>query len=504
MATYDNSTGEAIDLDQPQAQDQPASVAARNGTGGFFEAVARGLPGYNEARESRQRQDINQQKIDDTKRAGTAMKEFADLLDKYTPPQKGVGPQDGDPHERLGFSLYTNPSVLKNPKFLNDAAQIFVRNRQPSGLQWLQSAHKASGENLIDALKVATAGDLPGAEQVFNSGGGMKIQPGTLKWADEKKTSLTGVDAQGREFTVNPHELIRQFVAPEDALKRAQADYYSGRNEANVTGRQISADARVDAAEVTGDSRVDAANIRANAGPRGGVGGAGARAPAAPRGPSAPSAAPYGGDKGQAKWTDDFEKHFMPKRDAMTEDGKPKIDPKTGAPVQELDEENAPIIRDMARINVKELNAAGIHPQEAAHVFTQFAKAFKGGDRAKAYSTLDKAGRLAIIENGEGHPVKAVGIMGQYRDAQGATRPIFFELPEKMSDELVTQEFQNRQEKDKAYPDETKRVQRPSAGGGPQSAAAVAATRGTARSPYGPGASTGLVNQAAHPSVFQR
>ena len=236
----------------------------------------------------------------------------------------------------------------------------------------------------------------------------------------------------------------------------ALAKFQGGRNEAGVERAQVGADARVEAAGIGGDSRVEAAGVRAGgqveaagvrAAGRGGAGAGGTRA----------GASAYGGDKGAIKWTDDFEKHYIPKRDVKNEDGSNKIDPKTGSPVQEVDADLAKPVRDMARINSDVLAAGGVHPQEAAGVFTQFATAFKGGDRAKAFSELDKGGRIAIVENDSGDPVKAVGIMGQYRDARGQVRPMFFDVPEKMSDELVAQEAQNRIEKQKAYPDERKR-----------------------------------------------
>jgi hypothetical protein len=169
------------------------------------------------------------------------------------------------------------------------------------------------------------------------------------------------------------------------------------------------------------------------------------------------SSSPYGGDKGTAKWIDDFEKHYMPKRDVKGDDGQVKMDPKTGSPVQEVDQDVAPMVRDMARVNKEVLAAGDVHPQEAANVFTQFAQAAKSGDRAKMFSTLDKQGRIAIVENEAGDPVKAVGIMGQYRDAKGQVRPMFFDLPEKMSDELTAQEADNRVQKQKNYPDESQR-----------------------------------------------
>lgn len=422
---------------------------------------------------------------DGARRADAAMGELSALVTKYDRPAEGAGPEQvagpdmpdeaaKDPNERVGYGIYRNPGLLKNREFLDEAGRIFLKHKLPGGMAWLKDADQAGKENLGESLKLAIGGDLAGAEKAFNAGGQMKLKPGTLAWADEKQTTLTGVKEDGSTFTVKPHEMLRVMVSPEEYLKRSQGDYYAGRNEANVTGRTISADARVDAADVSGASREEAARIRAGGLPRPGGGTRSPSTGGSGRSSSNPNS-PYGGDKGQQKWTSDFETKFLPKRDAKDENGQVRRD-KNGQAVQEVDDELAPTVRDLARTNAAILNTAGVHPQEAAQVFTQFAGAFKGGDRAKAFKTLDAKGRIAVADNEDGNPVKAVGIMGQYKDASGNMRPLYFTLPEKMSDELVAQEAQNRIDKENTYRDER--------GWSPRSAparteAAIAAARGT-------------------------
>lgn len=436
--------------------DEETPTPAANARGGLGGNVLHYMPGFMSgytrgasARRLLEEKDLeieqNRLKTDMMKREDTAMGEFADLLKKYN---GGDTPENAETPDRVGFGLYANPSVLKNPKFLTEAAGIFTKHKLPAGVEWLKRAYGAEQENFVTALKVAQGGDLEGAERVFNGSGRQKVKEGTLRWDDPEKTTLAGVDDTGRSFKVNVDEMLRNFLSPEEYLTRARGDYFAGRNEANVRGREVSAEARVTAADIAAGARTSAAETAAAA-RNAGRGTTGTTRPAAPRS----SSAPYGGDRGQAKWTDDLEKHYMPKRDAKDDEGKVRMDPKTAQPVQEVDEDLAPTVRDLARVNAEVLNAAGVHPQEASNVFASFARAFKGNDRAKAFTLLDKAGRIAIAEK-DGEPVKAVGIMGQYRDAQGRTRPIFFDLPEKMSDELVTQEVINRVEKERNYRDE--------------------------------------------------
>lgn len=128
-----------------------------------------------------------------------------------------MGPKSAN--ERIGFGLYNNTAVLRNPKFMNEAAQIFLKAKMPDGVRWLEGSYKAAQENLIDAVKLASAGDLKGAEDAFNSTGQHKIQAGTLQWADAGKTTLRGVDAQGKQFEVQPQGLLRTFLSPEEFLK---------------------------------------------------------------------------------------------------------------------------------------------------------------------------------------------------------------------------------------------------------------------------------------------
>jgi hypothetical protein len=383
-------------------------------------------------------------------------------------PQSGNEDPADTPHQpsaqqTLGFALHAAPDLFKDRDFLNTAASAFLTRGLPDGVKWLEAGHAASQEGYTGALKALMNGDIEGAAQQFNSSGRMKVDPKNIVPVEGKEGVYSITGSNGKTMTVDAKQSYINLLPPKDfahvTLMRPYYDALAKKaNEASDTaleGRRISADARVGAAEVGADSRVEAAGIRAG----GAVDAAGVRAAgrgAGSRGGGAGGTLMYGGDKGAAKWIDDFEKHYIPKRDVTDESGTRKFDA-NGKPMQEVDADAAPMVRDLARVNHEVLASGGIHPQEASNVFTQFAKAYKTGDRAKMFAELDKAGRVAIVENENGDPVKAVGSMGQYKDARGQTRRMFFELPDDMSTELITQEAINRGEKGKRYPDEGKR-----------------------------------------------
>lgn len=217
----------------------------------------------------------------------------------------------------------------------------------------------------------------------------------------------------------------------------AQAEYLSGRNDAGIEQRRV-----------TGESRENVAEIRADSLAERGIG-TGGRAGAGGGRAGAGSTQMYGGDKGAAKWVDDFEKHYIQKRDVKNEDGSNKIDPKTGSPVQEVDDEIARPMRDMVRENFEAISAAGLHPQEAASLFGAVARAAKTGDPAKVYEGIDKTGKLVIRKRTEdGQPDRA---------ALELADGVLAKLPRGIEDAILTQAFKNMDARQKAYPDETKR-----------------------------------------------
>ncbi|MEK6244011.1 MAG: hypothetical protein AABM33_05865 [Pseudomonadota bacterium] len=407
-----------------------------------------------------------QRALDKDQNLQDAYQDIANEAVKRSGVQIPAGPDTGEPgvpgkqpsaQEALGFALHSSPDLFKDREFLNTAASAFLSRGLPEGVKWLEAGHKASQEGYTQALQALMNGDKDAAVKAFATSGKLRdvTSPDQLKDLGDGKWEVT---ANGKTSVLDPKQSYINLLPPKDFAEfqmkapyyKALSEYQGGRNEASIERAGVTGQSRENVADINAESREGVAGIRAYSLAARGVGG---RAVGARGG----GTAMYGGDKGAAKWVDDFEKHYMPKSDVKNADGTNKINPKDGQPVQEVDQEVAPIVRDLARVNNDVLAAGGVHPQEAANVFTQFAKAYKTGDRAKMFAELDKAGRVAIVENDAGDPVKAVGIMGQYRDARGQTRPMFFDLPEGMSTELITQETVNRVEKQKAYPDESKR-----------------------------------------------
>jgi hypothetical protein len=133
-----------------------------------------------------------------------------------------VGPQDS--HHQVGFGLYQDPSVLGNPKFLDETAKDFMAAGLPDGVKWLEAGYKAQKEGLLTATQRAVAGDLPGAEQAFNATGEHKVQPGSLKWKDDKKDVLQGKNEDGSDFEVDPKKLLKSFLSPQAFFEQNQKE----------------------------------------------------------------------------------------------------------------------------------------------------------------------------------------------------------------------------------------------------------------------------------------
>jgi hypothetical protein len=376
-----------------------------------------------------------------------------------------VPPKQPSAQDQLGFALHQRPDLLKDRSFLDSAASSFLSRGLPDGVKWLDAGHRASQEGYMQALQSLMSDDPEGAVKAFAGSGKLRgvTRADQLTKLDDGRWEIAGEN--GKTMTIDPRQAYINLLPPKDFADfqmkmpyyKALADYQGGRNDAGNTRAEINAGARVEAAGIGADSRERAAEIRSG----GAVAAAGVRAAsrgtARGAGGAGANSSPYGGDKGTAKWIDDFEKHYMPMRDAVKSDGTFKLDPRTGAPLQEVDPDLAPTVRDMARINKDVLAAGDIHPQEAANVFTRFATLRSKYLPPKLFKALDKEGRIAIVENENGDPVKALGIMGKYRDASGQVRPMFFDLPQEFSDELVGQEASNRVEKQKIYPDESLR-----------------------------------------------
>ncbi len=167
-------------------------------------------------------------------------------------PATPAGPDT--PEHRIGYALYQNPALAQDPGIDQQMRTYFAKNKNEVGLKWWETVKTAQKENLFNALHSAMGGDLDRATQEFNGSGEYKIEPGSLQWADEKHTKLTGRTADGKDFTMDPQQTMQKLLSPkeyfaeqetqrkrsieeqraksEENLRSAQADYYRGAKSA--------------------------------------------------------------------------------------------------------------------------------------------------------------------------------------------------------------------------------------------------------------------------------
>ena len=140
-------------------------------------------------------------------------------------PAQAAG-QGDDPGKKIGFSLYQNPNLLRDPDFLNEAAGIFMKARMPEGVKWLERSFKAQQENGIDAMKAFIAGDAQRGLEAFNSSGRDRItnaQP-IVDGEHKGKWALTFQGAP-QPVMIDPGAVLRSFLDPKayfDSLAKDQ------------------------------------------------------------------------------------------------------------------------------------------------------------------------------------------------------------------------------------------------------------------------------------------
>lgn len=129
-------------------------------------------------------------------------------------PAQAAG-QGDDPGKKIGFSLYQNPNLLRDPEFLNEAAGIFMKARMPEGVKWLERSFQAQQENGIDAMKAFIAGDAQRGLEAFNSSGRDRItnaQP-IVDGEHKGKWALTFQGAP-QPVMIDPGAVLRSFLDP--------------------------------------------------------------------------------------------------------------------------------------------------------------------------------------------------------------------------------------------------------------------------------------------------
>lgn len=196
----------------------------------------------------------------------------------------------GDDGQKIGFALYQNTNLLRDPEFLNEAAQVFLKARMPEGVKWLERGFKAQQENGVDALKAFAAGNAQRGIQLFNASGQHKIEDAQpiREGPDKGKWSLR-MAGVAQPVLMDPGADLKSFLDPkayfdvinkerdderaatkdgaEAELKREQARYYKRRGEIE----QQNADSLRDYRLQTGDAATTRANRPPSGGGRGGT-----------------------------------------------------------------------------------------------------------------------------------------------------------------------------------------------------------------------------------------
>lgn len=438
---------------------------------------------------AKQDQEIKQATIDRQKREQDTYDQLAKLVDQFAGGPAAAGGEtaggQGDPATRISYGLHRNPNLMRDTRFLNSAASLFLKSGMPDGIKWLEAGHKAASENRIEGLQRMLSGDLAGAAQVM---GVQAIAP--VVGQDGKPTGqfqVTGADGATQlvdaktayRATLSPADFFRTQREEEELTARkelwgAQREWYAGRN-----------DTQRDVAETRRDQAIDVAEIRAEG--RGGTGGGTGRG----RGGG-------GGAGNLSKWMEDYEK-VMPTKDVLDEKGRPVTYMKGGNQEtrQELDKTLARPMRDMARVNAEVLEASGMAPGEAADTFAEIAATFRDKKPAEAYETLRQGRGLVFARDGQGNAKRVAIQVGTFQDK----RPMLIQLTPEQEKLLLGEDKRRQLESPKqkqAYRQEEermlKRAPAPAAGTGTASAGATAQRRRAGASgQWGrPAATTGI------------
>lgn len=160
--------------------------------------------------------------------------------------------------------------AFKDPKFLTDAAQIYLDSGDENGLKWLEYAHQAVRENAVQAAQHLIAGDGEAAIKAWNSSGrhtdAESAQPnGDGTWTITRKGGST--------LQIDPQQEMQSLMSPEAfsanqvAKQRANTEQTSATARAGLESAQAGwyrdrSDTQAYVAEIRGAAQVEAARLR--------------------------------------------------------------------------------------------------------------------------------------------------------------------------------------------------------------------------------------------------
>ena len=155
-------------------------------------------------------------------------------LDRRAPqPSQATQAGPGNPREAAGVALLSHSSLFRSPDYLNKVADVFVRNKIPEGIKWLERAHVAEKENGIEAMMALAAGDPQRAIQAFNANGRDRItnaQP-IIDGEHKGKWALTFQGAP-QPVVIDPREVVKSFLPPKDYLGVLDKEHEGKRKDA--------------------------------------------------------------------------------------------------------------------------------------------------------------------------------------------------------------------------------------------------------------------------------
>jgi hypothetical protein len=163
--------------------------------------------------------------------------------------QQPRGPAADDYENHVGYGLFKNPNLFRDPGFYTRAAKVFAdAGMGEQGMAWLQRGAQAAEENGLDALKRLAGGDVRGAEQAFNASGRMKVVAGSTQEMPGGKYRFKLED--GSTQTVDPQRMLRSFLTPKDYFSAQSKD-----RELDIKDRGV--DVQADNSRSLADFRTD-------------------------------------------------------------------------------------------------------------------------------------------------------------------------------------------------------------------------------------------------------
>lgn len=162
-------------------------------------------------------------------------------------PVAAGGPDaSADPKSYVGFSVFRNTNLFRDPKYLDRAAQIFLDNGVPEGVKWLERGHMAARENTFEALQAFNSGNPQKGIELFNAGGRYKIEDAQpiAEGPDKGKWMLRVAGVQ-KPVLLDPKADMRAFLPPDKLFALEDKERDDARADQRVQAEGKVSDARV-------------------------------------------------------------------------------------------------------------------------------------------------------------------------------------------------------------------------------------------------------------------